>query len=440
MPIGTMLKRILIAVSTGLILLAITGCGKPSDSQGKTKITVTTWDSADNKVTREMLLKAFEKKHPEIVVEWIDITAPQYYAKLQTMIAGDAVPDAAFMAYDVIPSFAANGALQCLDSYLAADTSFNLNDYYPKVREMLSYNGKPYAVARDFTVFALYYNKDMFDKAGVSYPDESWDWGKFREACLKLTKDTNGDGKVDQYAFVNEPWMDSYIWWIWENGGDIVDNNCSKSVINTPQAIEALKYLGDLRNKDKVMPRAVGYNESGQENQSMLVNGKLGMYVNGSWLIGLLSKQAKYNWDVAPVPRGPKNRQTVLFTVGMVIPAKSKHPKEAWEFLKFVGGPEGQSFYGSAEIGSGIPAIRSIAESTVFMNPKYKPQHRHVLLEAAEKYASPLMNCQESNDIQNSMNRWMDYLWTGQKPTEEVCRIVDKEINKIFKESKKVKK
>lgn len=427
----------LLLISLGLFLVSILGCGRPAGSHGKTKVTVTTWDSADNKITRDLLVKAFEKEHPNIQIEWIDITAAEYYPKLQTMIAGDAAPDAAFLAYDMIPSFAGNDAIQSIDPFLAKDTSFTMNDYYPRVKEMLSYEGKSYAVARDFTVFALYYNKDMFDKAGVAYPDESWDWVKFRNACLKLTQDTNGDGRTDQYAFVNEPWLDSYIWWIWENGGDVVDKDCSKSVINSPQTIEALKYLGDLRNRDKVMPRVVGYNESGQENQSMLVNGRLGMYVNGSWLMGLLTKQSKINWDVAPVPKGPKSRKTVLFSVGMVIPTKSKHPQEAWEFLKFVGGPEGQSFYGSAAIGSGIPAIKTIAESTVFMNPAYKPEHRHVLLDAAEQYAEPLMDCQESNEIQNSLTRWLDYLWTGQKPASEVCVILDKEINKIFKESKK---
>jgi multiple sugar transport system substrate-binding protein len=297
---------------------------------------------------------------------------------------------------------------------------------------MLKFQNKIYAVSRDFTVFGLYYNKDMFAQSGVPYPDETWDWNTFLEAAKKLTKDTNGDGKIDQFGFSPEPWLDSFIYWIWENGGEIVSEDLKTCIINQPEAVEALQFIADMRTKYKVAPSVIATQQPGQGSVELMSAGKLGMYVNGSWMISELRKKAKFKWDVAPVPKGPKGRATVLFTVGMVIPTESRHPEEAWEFLKYLGGAAGQSFFGSTKIASGIPAIKSIAESTVFKDASLPPEHIEVLLQAASDYARPLRLVPEMSEIYEVLQPATDELWLGKKTAKQVATELKPKIDKIL--------
>jgi len=416
-------------------LLFFFGCTqKETSGTGKspTVITITTWDNSSTQHYRIPFIQEFEREHPNIKLKFIDISAVQYYAKLQTMIAGGTPPDAAYLAYDEIPIFATKKAIQPLEPYLAKATDFDFSGYYPRVVDMLKYQGKIYGVSRDFTVFGLYYNKDMFDKSGVSYPDETWDWNKFLAAAKKLTTDTNGDGKIDQYGFSPESWLDSYIYWIWENGGEIVSDDLKTCIINQPAAVEALQFVADMRTKHKIAPSLIASQQPGQGTLDLMAAGRLGMYVNGSWMISELRKKAKFRWDVAPVPKGPKERATVLFTVGMVIPTGSKHPEEAWEFLKYLGGPAGQSFFGSTKIASGIPAIKSIAESTVFIDPSLPPEHIKVLLDAASNYARPLRIPPQMGEINEVLQLATDKLWIGQETAKEMAAELKPKIDKIL--------
>lgn len=428
------IKYILLIFIFALGLCFLLNCASLSPEKKVVTITITTWDDAESQKVRESFVREFERTHPHIRVKFIDIPANRYYQKLLTMIAAGTPPDAAYLAYDNIPSFASKGAIIPLDTFLEKEKEPLFSDYYPRVVEMLKFNNKIYGVPRDFTVFALYYNKDIFDKEGVEYPNANWDWKKFIEVAKKLTKDTDGDGKIDQFAFTPEPWLDSYIYWIWQNGGEILSEDLKECIIDHPETIEALQFVADMRTKYKIAPSLMYSQQPGQAGIDLFSTGKLAMYVNGSWVIGVLRRQAKFNWDVAPVPKGPKGRATVLFTVAMVIPKGSPHPNEAWEFLKYLGGLAGQSFFGSATIGRGIPAIKSIAESSVFINRQLPPEHIDVLLEAADKYAYPLRLHPRYYDILAILDVSLDELWIGKKTAKQITKEIKPKIDAILKE------
>lgn len=425
---------ILFCIGT-IAILGLYGCTQKGPSTGEkdqTILTITTWDNSSTQIYRVPFVKEFERLHPNIKIKFLDIPAVQYYAKLQTMIAGGTPPDAAYLAYDQIPIFATKKAIQPLEPYLANSNDFDFSEYYPRVVDMLQYQNNIYAVSRDFTVFGLYYNKDMFDKAGLSYPDETWDWRKFLDAAKRLTKDTNGDGKIDQYGFSPEPWLDSFIYWLWENGGEVISEDLKTCIINKPEAVEALQFVTDMRTKYKVAPSVIVTQQPGQGSIELMTSGKLGMYINGSWMISELRNKAKFKWDVAPVPKGPKGRATVLFTVGMVIPTGSKHQEEAWEFLKYLGGTAGQSFFGNTKIASGIPAIKTIAESTVFEDPNLPPEHIGVLLQAASDYARPMRLVPQMNEVYEVLTPATDRLWIGKITAKQMAAEVKPQLDKIL--------
>ncbi len=162
------------------------------------------------------------KEHPEIKVETWNEPWDDYFTKIQALWAsGDSktIPDIAFLW--PTPKYAAEGVLENLDPYIQK-SGYDLNDYWPGLLESAKYNGSVYGLPRDIEVNILYYNKDLFDKAGVKYPDENWTWDDLLAAAEKLTvKDASG--KVTQYALAMEN-NGKYDKWVNQNGGAILDD------------------------------------------------------------------------------------------------------------------------------------------------------------------------------------------------------------------------
>ena len=154
-------------------------------------------------MSHKQVADAFMKEHPEIKIETWNAPWDDYFTKIQALWAsGDpkAVPDIAFLW--PTPKYAAEGVLENLDPYIQK-SGYDLNDYWGGLLESAKYNGSVYGLPRDNEVNVLYYNKDLFDKAGVKYPDENWTWDDLLAAAEKLTVKDAG-GKVTQYALAME--------------------------------------------------------------------------------------------------------------------------------------------------------------------------------------------------------------------------------------------
>ncbi len=151
------------------------------------------WGSPEEAVSHKQVADAFMKEHPEIKIETWNAPWNDYFTKIQSLWAsGDpkAVPDVAFLW--PTPKYAAEGVLENLDPYIQK-SNYDLNDYWGGLLESAKYQGSVYGLPRDNEVNILYYNKDLFDKAGVKYPDENWKWDDLLAAAEKLTvKDAGG--------------------------------------------------------------------------------------------------------------------------------------------------------------------------------------------------------------------------------------------------------
>ena len=184
------------------------------------------WGSPEEAVSHKQVADAFMKEHPEIKIETWNAPWNDYFTKIQSLWAsGDAkaVPDIAFLW--PTPKYAAEGVLENLDPYIQK-SGYDLNDYWGGLLESAKYQGSVYGLPRDNEVNILYYNKDLFDKAGVKYPDENWKWNDLLAAAEKLTVKDAG-GKVTQYALAMEG--GKYSKWVNQNGGAILDDYVNPS-------------------------------------------------------------------------------------------------------------------------------------------------------------------------------------------------------------------
>jgi multiple sugar transport system substrate-binding protein len=188
-------------------------------------------------------------------------------------------------------------------------------------------------------VIARFYNKAMFDAANVAYPDETWDWAKLVAAAHSLTKDTNGDGKPDQWGFYTET-SDMENYWsslVWQNGGEVISPDKKSTLLGTDQAVGGLQFLQDLIWKEKVMPEPALFAETGDAFEQ----GLAAMEINGSWLVPT-DLAAGIDLGIAPIPSGPAGRFTTVNPTGAVVYKGTKSPDAAWEFVKYLTSPAAQ--------------------------------------------------------------------------------------------------
>lgn len=374
----------------------------------------------------------FEKKYPNIDVKILHV--PQMYDdKLKTLFAAKTPPDVMYMGLERFPSFVSRGVFLNLQPYADRDNKeFRKEDFYPSLMELFKYKGNLFGIPKDFTPLALYYNKDLFDKAGVKYPTESWTWKDFLDAARKLTQDFDKDGKTE-YGFILETWFGQWFPWVWQNGGEIMDKTNTKWLLADPAYIdknaEAIQFFSDLIWKEKVAPTPAASGDFGSKD--MFMTGKVAMCTFGRWMCMDFKDIKDFRWDVQILPMKSK-RASTLFTVCYSIAAQTKHPEESWQLVKFLTGTEGQ--IAVAESGLAIPARKSIATTKHFLEAGVITQkiNAQAYLKQVE-YSRPAPTNPHWVEVNEELGRTMELVFTT--PADRKEKLTAKEaILKMQKE------
>jgi len=429
------MRCVAVILSFSLALsIALSGCSAP-EKPGVVHLRMTMWGKQDELPFYNNSLKVFYKTHPNIRVTVEIIPWSRMFDKLLISTAGGRVPDVSRVDSTYFTPCAAKGLLECLDPYITNDQEFDINDFY---REALvgwgMYDGKIYGLPSDVDIYAMYYNKTMFDKYGVPYPDETWDWEKYLWAAKKLSKDLDGDGKLEQWGCVPDGWWEDFIW---QNGGDILTRDNKRCILDQPAAYEALQWMSELRTKHHVAPTPADAADVGA--MKMFTNGQIGMLVSGSWAAALyLNKEIKgaFDYDAAPIPKG-KRRASFMGGAAFSILSRSKHKKEAWELVKFMTSPTFQGYYAKTQ--QIIPSRRSVAESGAYLYLKDKPRNKQVFIDAIRYgYVVPNVECsREMNDI---ISNEIILAVLGKKSAKDACLKVTPIVNDLLQYSSVARK
>ncbi len=418
------------AVAAIVLLLAVlagipSGCRKPESDTVVLRLTM--WGKQDELPFYNNALKEFYKDHPKIRVEIELIPWSRMFDKLLISTAGGRTPDVSRVDSTYFTPCAAKGLLECLDPYVENDPEFDIKDFYPESLEGWGkYKGRIYGLPSDVDIYAMYYNKTMFDKYGIRYPDDTWDWDKFLEAARKLSKDLDDDGRLEQWGCVPDMWWQDYIW---QNGGDILNKSGTKCVLDRPEAYEALQWMSDLRSKYKVAPTPGDMADIGP--QKLFTNGQVGMLVSGSWAAALIfHKEIKtFDYDVAPIPKG-KRRAAFMGGAAFSVLKGSKHKREAWELVKFMTSPVFQGFYAKTQ--HIIPSRRSVAESGAYLYLKDKPRNKQVFIDAI-KYGFVVPNVPCSREMNDIISNEITLAILGKESAQTACRKVTPLVNDLLR-------
>jgi multiple sugar transport system substrate-binding protein len=375
-------KRILLSMFAVLLVVSLAACGpaqtavpaateKPAATEAPkaaeapaeaVEITFMAWGAPEELAVWQQIADEFHAANPNITVKMDVSEWDSYWTKLDTLFAGGTPPDVFAMDAPLFLDWQTRGVLLNLQPYIDANPGF-LDDVYEQTLSGYMLADGYYGLPRDFQTIVMYYNKDMFDAAGVEYPKEGWTWQDLREMAKKLTVDKNGDGKTDQYGYSCDLWDMELCWSeaIWAYGGNVINSDYTQTLIGEPKAREAWKLFYDMTFVDKSMPDTIAAGEYGYD---LLQAGVAAMWPHGHWAMPAY-KDVEFQWDVAPMPTGPAGQATSVNSAGFVIAKDSKHPDAAWEFVKYALSQTGQTRL--TELGLAIPVLKSVAESPVFL-------------------------------------------------------------------------
>jgi len=390
-------------VAIGLTLAGCGGGGKPSATAPVT-VTLFTWTRPGELAANQDLCAQFERAHPSIKVEIINEPGDRAMDKLQQMVAAANPPDVMSIHGAYFMPLAAKGALLDLDPYVTEDKEFEIEDFYPSLVELCRYDGKLYSLPRYTSVYVLFYNKDLFDGAGLNYPDDTWTWDDYLAAAKKLTVDSR-DPERNRYGCVIDFWGARIYPWVWAAGGDILDREGKRCLLDQPGAQDALQFLVDLRHKHKVCPPTTMADR--RQNIAMFVNGQVGMFQTGAWDIQQMNEAKTLRWDIAPLPKR-KEHATLLGMENYAIASGTKHPREAWELFKFLLGKQAQERM-ATELEK-QPSRQSVASGPYLAQEVN--YNRRVFVDALA-YARQAPNIPDWDRISHFIQEQLDLMWIG---------------------------
>ena len=363
--------------------LALAGCqpGKPGASSGPVKLVYQDWRTEWFPAMAQTALEKFHADHPDIRVYYTPDPPDVEVSLLKDAQAGNA-PDVFAACCTFFPILAQHKQTLDLTERVKSELDAAIISDWDaaQYQALRSRDGVQYGLPKYHGALALYYNKDIFDEFKVDYPDDSWTMDDYLEAMKRLTQDRDGDGKPDLWGGMVDISWDRLQVYANSWGGRFVDaDDPARSRMADPQTLQALEWLRARMWDDRVMACALDV-ESLSTRQAF-ARGKLATVEDGSWALKDILSEAQFRVGVAPRPAGPARRATLATTDGFGIYARTAHPDQAWELLKFLVSKE----YGLAMAQAHFlqPARLSLIENWVeFVRSEFPNQARDVDLAA----------------------------------------------------------
>ena len=386
-------------------------------------LSVSIWDSNQEPGIKEILADFTAKtgiKAEISVVKW-----DEYWTMLEAGAQGGSLPDVFWMHSNESERYMSNDMLLDLTDKIAESSEIDPANYPEDIWGLYTYGDKYYAVPKDVDTIALWYNKTMFDEAGLEYPTADWTWEDVGEAAKKLTKE---DGSQYGMALRNDNNQAGYYNMIYDNGGFIISDDKKTSGWDDPKTIEAMQVLEGWIN-DGVMPSLETMSENGED--VLFQSGKVAMVFQGSWMLAAY-KDNEYtaaNCDVVELPKNGQTgrRSSVYNGLGWAASASGEHTEEAWQLIEYLGSKEAQEK--QAELGVTMSAYKDTSDAWS---------------KSADFNLQAYLNMMDDMEIrpyskstvtwENEDNEILKGVYTGEITMEDACKQMAEQMNEKLAE------
>lgn len=426
-----MKKRSAAVALLAIAALVLSGCSA-AQSTGEKTITFMGWGSPEEVSVFKDMIAQYEDKYPDVTVDYITVADSDFATKLQTMIASKKTPDVFYLQPEKVMPYADAGLIADLSDYVANNDLFDPDNVWKKALDMYRYDGSTpgqgaiYGLPKDIGPFALAYNKDLFDAAGITAPTDSnpWTWNQFEDAAKKLTSGEGADKVFGSTPFSVESA-------VWSNGGDWLNADHTKVTVTDPKFVEALQWVADLNLVDHVVPSPE--EQGALPDYQRFVDGKVAMMGIGPWNQGGLWNDAKFNWDIMPWPVSPNTGKEAIWYggIGFAVSNASKNKEDASNLAAFLAFNKGAQRT-NIEKGQAIPNLIDMAKNEYLKTDK-PPANKQEFIRIIEDYGRRATQTFTFNsDWFGLFNSNLASVWTGEKTAAEYTASVKDEMQKML--------
>jgi multiple sugar transport system substrate-binding protein len=386
-----------------LTLVLTTAPFQRATAQDTVTISYFTFSAAPDHIEDlDKMVALFEAANPGIKVKVETAPYADYFTELQTRIAGGDAPDTFELNFENFVTYASKGTLLDLTSAVDAETAAR---YYPEALKAFQLDGTQYGLPASFSDVVLFYNKDMFDAAGVEYPTSDWTWAEERAAAEKLT--SAAKGVWGQYAPIS---FHEFYKTAAQNGCSFFGEDGSVTV-NQPKCVEALQYMVDAQTNGLQPSEA---DMAGVSDGDMFMQGQIGMLTTGIWMFTAF-QDAPFKWDIAVEP-GNTQKASHFFSNAAVVSKDTKNAEAAAKWVAFL---TSDSEVAKVRVAASweLPALQdeSLFQDYLALTP---PDNREAVFESLDAIVTPPV-IEKQQQMQDAVQAVLDQVKAGQMTPQE---------------------
>jgi len=381
-------------------------------------ITYGFWDTAQEPAIDEQI-SAFNVAFPNITIEKQIVPWADYWTQLQTAVSGGSTFDVFWINVANFPVYASSGSLLPITQVIGGD-GIETDRLPATLVEAYAHDGVQYGVPRDFDAIAVYYNKTLFDNAGVAYPTADWTWDDFRSLAEQLTDTEAGIWGAGLQTSFQETWIN----FVHQNNGALLNEELTEVILDQPAGDEAIQYLTSIF-ADGLTP-SIAIQQSNPVAETLFPAGQVAFIPAGSF------RAATYgalDLDLGLVALPSKAKQaTITHGLANVIWQRTSNPAAALEWVKWLHQDEAAEILGKS--GATIPSLAGTQQGWVDAVPNLDLQ---VFIDSAETFGFNFNWPQGGGSWLNAVQDVLVDGWAGNVPAEEITAKASEAGNAVLK-------
>jgi multiple sugar transport system substrate-binding protein len=408
------------------------------------------WGSDNDVYLVREAIAGYEKAYPWVSVDGLHLGGTiNYEAKIATMVAGNQAPDVAYIKDFQALELAKEGKMYNILDFLKNDPEWDKEDFLDQLWYFWD-KGKTIGINEGAEAFGLFYNKDLFERAGVELPpttpQTAWNWQEFVDVLKTLTVDVNGNNahsssfdpnNVKTYGIMFKTWWAYPMNMVYSNGADYLSADGKRWTMTDPAAYEAYQMLADLIHVHHVCPTpAVQQNMAGEA--AALKAERVAMVLDGQWrLIHLVAEGVNFGVGVLPTL---KKSVTELMAHPYCVFADTKCPEESWLLYKWLANPESPGIIDLVKGGQRMPVLKEWYKDPAKVaqwaenNPAHPPSYKEAIMKQALENGVQGLGYYVKNfaKLDSVVSPALDQVWLGTKTAKQVVFEIADQVNSMI--------
>ncbi|HEX6354122.1 sugar ABC transporter substrate-binding protein [Actinophytocola sp.] len=406
------------AASVGVLALAACSQGSATDpgasEDGKTVVRYMNFSANDgHEKDLDAIVAAFEKANTDIDVRVETLPFADYFTTLQTAVAGDTAPDAFELNYENFVTYAKNGSLAELSG---VDTSV----YGKSLVDAYATDGKQYGLPESFSNVVLFYNKTLFDQAGVAVPTADWTWADEQAAAERLTN--KGAGVWGDYQPIT---YNEFYKALAQAGGEFLSEDGKSATFDSPEGLKAANWL--IGKNGTTMPTEADGAGTPDFDSKLFSDGKLAMWHTGIWMFDALA-DVPFEWDVVVEP-GDTTKASAMFVNGLAVSSASENAEAAQKWITFLSSSDTTTDV-RLDTSWELPPVADDSKLAAYLDQP-KPANRESVFDALENPVLPPV-IERQQEMQDAVTKELGEAAAGRKPVAQALKDAQAAVNGLL--------